>query len=413
MKNEAVAEGPFDRPRILFFLSRARLGGSQLSVLDLCGHLREIGIEPHVCTPGDGPLRKKFEDMGIPHLWLAERQLTRIGHLFTSMRSLSRVREYVRRCGIGAFCCSSLDGGVLFGLPLSRELCFVYHSRDLNGTPTPLFGNLRRMVLSKIVRRADVWICNSTYTRDILSPVVRRTGATVIHNGLDIGRFLGRAANRDVRPKDRRYQIGTVATLVPYKEPEMLLHAAGILLKMGIRVDLHFAGADPSPGQSYLRRLREIAARLGLQTATTWHGHVEDITTFYDQIDIAVLTCSREGFGRALVEAMAAGLPVVAPRSGGPLEIVTEGVDGRFFAPTDSSDLAHVIAELLNDEDQMRRMAKQARVTASERFCIDHTVRQFASTLVAAMNSRKSSRADSRAGAWPSHATRIQGAQIQ
>ena len=94
----------------------------------------------------------------------------------------------------------------------------------------------------------------------------------------------------------------------------------------------------------------------------------------------------REGFGLAIVEAMAAGVPVVATDAGGPAEIIEEGKSGLLVRPGDALALESALRTLLKNPDTRRRMAEQARLRAGERFDLERMVSQVEQVYARAVN---------------------------
>jgi D-inositol-3-phosphate glycosyltransferase len=87
-------------------------------------------------------------------------------------------------------------------------------------------------------------------------------------------------------------------------------------------------------------------------------------------MDVVIHASNREPFGRVLLEAMAAGRPVIAPREGGPLEIVVDGETGVLVPPRDPDALATTMVALLNDPARRAAMARAARTRAAAVFDI-------------------------------------------
>jgi glycosyltransferase involved in cell wall biosynthesis len=98
-----------------------------------------------------------------------------------------------------------------------------------------------------------------------------------------------------------------------------------------------------------------------------------DVLAFYRIFDAVVLPSRAEGLSQALLEAMALGLPVVASRAGGNVDLVRHGEDGLLVAPRDPAAFAAALARLLGDAELRRHLGARARRTSRERFSMQRT----------------------------------------
>ena len=130
--------------------------------------------------------------------------------------------------------------------------------------------------------------------------------------------------------------------------------------------------------EAYEQRLRELAGELGIAEQVEFRGFREDVGAELAAMDVAV-HCSvvPEPFGQVVVQAMAAGRPVVAAAEGGPAEIVTDGVDGLLVPPREPALLAAVLRRLAEDPGLRERLGVAGRATA-----LRHTPDRAADALV-------------------------------
>jgi glycosyltransferase involved in cell wall biosynthesis len=134
-------------------------------------------------------------------------------------------------------------------------------------------------------------------------------------------------------------------------------------------------------GAEYAERLKERVAAPDLAGSVVLAGARRDVAACMDAMDVVVHASDREPFGRVLLEAMAATRPVIAPREGGPLEIVADGHTGVLVPPRDADALAAAIVSLLEDPARRAEMARAARAHVAARFDIRQHARAVEAVL--------------------------------
>lgn len=160
--------------------------------------------------------------------------------------------------------------------------------------------------------------------------------------------------------------IGVVANLIPYKGHADLI-AAAAALPTSRPWRLLLVGADASGIRD---GLSAQAADLGLADRVSFLGQRSDVPAVLDALDIAVSSSHEEGFSNAVLEAMAAGLPVVATAVGGNVEAVVEGVTGLLVPPRDPPALAAALSRLIGDDGLRQRMGVAGRARIEQSFSL-------------------------------------------
>ena len=182
---------------------------------------------------------------------------------------------------------------------------------------------------------------------------VGREKIRVIHSGIDPAPFQIRRGGH--RASDVPV-IGTAAVLEERKGHRYLLEAAALLKQQRHRLKYYFAGAGSAMG-----RLKKLAVQLGLREEVVFMGFVSDVPAFLSSVDLFVLPSLYEGLGVGVLEAMAAGKPVVATRVGGLPELIEDQVTGFLVPPRDPGALAGAISQLLSQEGLLQNMGSKAR----------------------------------------------------
>ncbi len=202
-----------------------------------------------------------------------------------------------------------------------------------------------------------VCVAESEKQEGIAAGVCDPRTTVVIRNGVDT-RTPGPVESRSATPR-----IVWVGRLKLPKDPLTLVRALGSLEGT---FDADLVGDGP------LRRtVEEELRRLGLGATVRLLGEREDVATLLAQSDVFVLASRSEGLPLSILEAMAAGLPVVASRVGGVPELVVDGETGLLVRPGDPEQLAAALGRLLADELLRRRLGEAGRARAREHFDLD------------------------------------------
>jgi glycosyltransferase involved in cell wall biosynthesis len=203
----------------------------------------------------------------------------------------------------------------------------------------------------------------------------------VVHNGLEYDR-ISASANRTDReallrelelPRNRRL-VASVGELNPLKGHEEFIRAAEKVAREFSDVDFVIVGVERSEKSQYKQKLQELARELGLQDRVHFRGWMSSLSGFLGVVDLFVSASHTESFGLAILEAMMCGTAVVATRTDGASEIVTDQETGLLVDIGDPQTLAQAQIQLLRNENERMRLAVAGRDAARERFSIEKMV---------------------------------------
>jgi glycosyltransferase involved in cell wall biosynthesis len=168
-------------------------------------------------------------------------------------------------------------------------------------------------------------------------------------------------------PPHGEWTLGTVALFRPRKGTEVLLEALAILRREGHAVRLRAVGPFETP--EYERLLKDRARQLAVEDAVEWTGFTRDVNAELERFDLFVLpSLFGEGLPMVVLEAMAAGVPVVGTRVEGVPEAIRDGLDGALAAPGDAEDLAGAMHRILSGRLDWTRLRESARQRHAEKF---------------------------------------------
>lgn len=188
----------------------------------------------------------------------------------------------------------------------------------------------------------------------------------VIPNGVSADRFAHHTRTTPVST------ILTVANLRAEKAHEVLLAAAARLAPAHPTLRFQFAGDGPR-----MNELRTLADRLGVAGVVDFLGHRDDVPALLAAADAFVLPSRSEAFPNGAIEAMAAGLPVVASATGGLLDLIEHGRTGLLVPPDHDAALADAIAALVASPSYAAALGVAAREEVMRRYSFDRMVRSF------------------------------------
>ena len=269
-------------------------------------------------------------------------------------------------------------GVLVHGGDVLRELHAVHHSAWARRTLKALFGS------------AVAVVANSQWTREQAQKVLRELGldplaehVRVVPLGTDPGQFHPDIDPREVRA---RYRLNgklwalTVARLEPYKGVDTVLRAVAHARQEGHDVHYLVVGAGPKK-EAY----KKLAAELKIADEVRCVGTVPDgdLPALYNSASVYLGISRRaegtrvEGFGIALAEASACGLPVIAGNSGGLAEAVRDGETGFVVDPEDPAAVATALGRLLSDQLLARRLGQAGRKAVETQFNWDRVIRDL------------------------------------
>jgi glycosyltransferase involved in cell wall biosynthesis len=372
--------------RVLHLTHTSAWSGGEIALLRLIGALDQRAITPILVCAEDGRLAEEARRLGVRTLVeplsgsIRDRRRAEIRSAATLalMPELIgyawRLARLARRLGVDVIHTSSLKAfayGVLAGR-LAR-LPVVAHLRDdLEHLRAGPLGAVARILLRRLPE-AVVGCSSHVLTAARVEPA----RSHVVYTGIPNDHIADRAASRSGPPV-----IGMVARIAPWKGQHLFLQAAAEVAARRPDACFRVIGAPMFGEHDYLRELKRLAAAGPLAGRVEFTGFVADPRTAYDQLAVAVAaSVAPEPFGKVIVEAMARGVPVVAPAEGGPAEILTDGVDGLLVPPRDPAALAAAILRLLESPRSAAALADQALRTAVTRFTSEAAAGRFARVL--------------------------------
>ena len=372
--------------RVLFTASGRRVGGATMAVLHLMLGLKDVGIQPVLLSTPPLPryrfIYRRLVERGVRVVLFGGRPLGGAGYWLTLFFEVLRA---IRRLGVDLVHCHGSKEAAVVGLAAKlagRPVVFTVEGDPLMEVAyAPERYSLSDRLSLAIVwfmglRLADLVVGCSGWMAEQLT---KRYGveAKAAPNPIDYERFVQGGGGE-------RGRVVTVARYERVKGLDALIRAAAEVLRGAPWARFVLVGEGSLRG--WLQRLAE---RLGVAERIEFTGFREEVEEEVARAEVAALPSLYEPFGMAAAEALAAGKPVVAARTGGLQEIVREGVDGFLFKPGDHRELAEKLVKLLTDEELRKRMAQAAREGA-RRFSPEEVAKIYRGIYLDALRGKKS-----------------------
>jgi glycosyltransferase involved in cell wall biosynthesis len=348
--------------KIVQLLPSLDIGGMERLAVDLALRQKQEGHEPSIyCTSHAGQLATEVQAAGIPIREFGKKT----GFSPRLVRDLARSLRNDQADVLHAHNALVLHYGVasarLAGVPVVVN---TRHGGNMNWDPH----------CEKIWRRSVPWTDGVVFisegvreyyvTRDRIS--TRNT--RVIYNGIDVEKF----SRSQARPTAGlpRFRFGAVGRLVPAKDHITLVRAFATVSKEMPNAELHILGDGPCRAA-----IAEAASQLGVGDRVFLHGAGNDVAGFLSRLDVFALSSLDEGLPISLMEALAAGLPVVSTLLPGLPELAPESVVAGYCPPGQPELLADLMMRTARRRD-LSALGQKALQWA-ERFGIANTWRQY------------------------------------
>jgi glycosyltransferase involved in cell wall biosynthesis len=366
--------------RVLYVNHTSRISGGELSLLTLLEGLPG-SVEATVACP-EGPLAERLRSMEVEVLPIRGTDGSLRLHPTRTPRAVAEMGQaalQVRRAAAASKAdlvhANSIRAGLISITAPGRPA--VVHVRDC--LPP---GALSSLTL-RALRRADALIANSAYTRSTLGAA--GAFADVVYNAVDVSRFAREGLSREeararLELNGNGPVLAVVAQITPWKGQEDALRMARELLPTHPGLRLLLVGSAKFDSAStrydnaaYLESLRREAAEPPLAEAVRFLGERDDVPEVLRAVDLLLVPSWEEPFGRAIIEAMAAGVPILATSVGGPPEILGQGEQscGLVLPPKDPRGWATKIKRLLSEQNSLSRMGENGREAAPRRFGVE------------------------------------------
>lgn len=358
---------------VLFIHSSSELYGSDRSLLNIVSNIDKRRFNVYVVLPCDGPLVCEMKKVDRVHVEIFEVAVLRrknlsimggLEYISEYCKSIKYLKNIIRKYQIDIV---DTNTAVVFPGAIAAKKCGIksaWHIREI------IKSSIENKVISFMMNRySDVIVANSNATGAVLK--VNQSKIKVVYNAVDEKQDTEKTQH-DV------FTVGMAGRINRWKGQKLLVDAAEIVHRKHPSAVFKIAGEVYSGEDTIREDLVQYIKEKHLEKTVILLGQVSDMGNFYKGIDLFVLpSIQPEPFGLVVIEAMEYGLPVIATNHGGPVEIITNGVDGYLVDFNSATEMADRINEFIEDTSKITLMGAVAQKNKREKYSIDTMVRRI------------------------------------
>ncbi|BDC49337.1 glycosyl transferase [Bryobacterales bacterium F-183] len=331
--------------RVAFVITRAdAVGGATVHVRDLASAAQARGMEVRVFVGGtkQGPVTEQLSKRGIE--WRLVPALGRAIHPVRDLQAIVQLSRMLKEYAPNLVSCHTAKAGLVGRLAARRAgipAIFTPHGWSIGDRLSPLAGRVFTVVERTVAPASAriVNVCEAERRLAAKAKVGKAAQMAVIHNGVvDVDPSLRAEAGR----RSDVVELVTVARMESPKDHATLLRALARIAALPWR--LTWIGEGPLQAE-----VIRLAKELGVEDRIVFRGAAESSAPALAASQVFVLSSRSEGFPRSILEALRAGLPVVASNVGGIRESVSHRGNGFLFESGNAADCAHQLRELIED----------------------------------------------------------------
>jgi len=362
---------------VVYICGQAEIGGGERSLLELVTNLDTERYCPVVVLPGEGGLTRALGEHGVKCITDFRVPGLRRGEFLKWPGAVYRLARIVQGEGADIIHGNGTRENIAAGL-VGRivRIPTVWHLRNLVARGMIDMEKPLSFLPRKIVANSRA------VARRVKKLRWAKKRLSVVYNGVDLNRFSGNGGNgangarHELGAGSGEVIVGIVGRIGAGKGHDLFLRAAKLALEREGGNSLRFAviGDELFTENGRRARVVDLANELGISAHVSFTGYRDDVEKMIEALDILVLASVSEPFGRVLIEAMAAGKPVVATDAGGVKEVVDGGVSALLVKPGDEVLMESAISRLAGDPPLRERMGSLGRERVLRKFSIEEHV---------------------------------------
>ena len=359
---------------VLQALPELNVGGVETGTVDLANWLTRNGHKAIVVS-GGGRLVRQLENAGIKHYQLPIGKKS----LFSIIPTIRELKEIIRKENIHIIHARSrVPALISFFVSRTTKVIFI----------TTAHGYYKRHLLSSVMGWGRfVIVASNVMARHMMENFnVPFDRIKLVPRGVDLNKY--HFMERSIK-KPATNTIGIISRITPLKGHSYFLKSIANISRTTASIKVLVVGDAPKGKEKYKEDLKLLSRRLGIANIVEFIGSSDKIADIFKRLDVLVLaSIVPEGFGRVIIEAQASGVPVVATRVGGVVDIIEDGSNGILVYPKDPVSLSDGILRVLQDKQFAQKLTHEARKCVEQKFTLEKMCRDTFSIYEEAINTQ-------------------------
>lgn len=346
---------------ILQILPELNVGGVETGTVELAREMLNLGHKSVVVSNG-GELVGDLKETGVIHYSLPVHKKS----LFSIIRMIPELVKIIIKEEIDIVHARSRVPAWIAYFACRRTGCIFIttcHGHYKKHPFSYVMGWGKRVIaLSNVIAQHMIEDFDTPYERIRLIP-----------RSVDLKKFRYQAGASKISAD---FNVGIIGRITPLKGHMYFIKAMAKVAKVVPNLKIWIVGDAPESKGAYKEQLQLLTKRLGLWNMTQFLGVQKDVPSVMSQLDVMVLaTTSHEAFGRVIVEAQASGVPVVATRVGGVVDIIQDQETGLLVTPADALSIAQAVTRLFSDPALRQKLTERAYLKVKEKYSLDLMVK--------------------------------------
>lgn len=361
---------------VLFLHSSSELYGSDKSLFNLISNLDKKMYNITVILPCEGPLVDKLKSIYEVNVIVKKIAVLRrknfnfVGvceYLIDFLKSIKFIISIINKFNIDIIYTNT---SVVFPGAVSAKLLrkkSVWHIREI------ISNRIEKAFVSLMVDLfSDVIIANSNATGKAISK--NKNKVKIVYNAIK----ECKKSPKDNGSKENVLYVGMAGRINRWKGQKLFIDMAEKVTKQYDNVNFLIAGSAFQGEELLEEELKEYIIKKGLAERVKMIGQVNNMSDFYNKLDIFVLpSIEPEPFGLVVIEAMDSNIPVIATNHGGPTEIIENGVDGYLVDFKSAEEMSEKVMKLIENDKLRNQMAKNGMIKRKTTFTIENYTKQI------------------------------------
>lgn len=379
--------GDIKRPiKVLFVSHNSGMWGAERSLLLLLKNIDRKHFEPIVILPGPGPLKEKIDNLNIktyevwspwwvkPHVSKARFGRHIIKEIIQEIIAVFKLCRIVSKEKVGVIYTNTIvkfSGAITAFITKKPHL---WHIREIiPGNPNLRSVLTLKMLFKLISRTSRTIIANSNATTAQFQGINSDEKIIVIYNASETNEVKDSNVFPDIGGvKLTDWLVVVIGQFIEIKAQDDAIRAVKIAKDEIPNIKLLLIGGGEGDFKSYLK---DLVSELDISDSVIFTGYRNDVPQILPQCKILLAPYINEAFGRVVIEAMVAGVPVIGANAGGLKEIIQEGTTGYLVPPKKPEEIAKKIIYLFHHPDLAKQMGNNGKKVVEEKFSVQNYTR--------------------------------------